>query len=98
MKKLAIALACCALLSACATGSGTEDKIKEIQRYARLTCSFVPTVETVAKILAGGTLIDTTSSVATAICSAVTTAPLADGPGDRVPWVNGVVVKGKFVR
>lgn len=33
-----------------------------------------------------------------AICTAVTTLPLADGPGDRKPRVNGVVVKGKFVR
>ena len=41
------------------------------------------------------------SSVATvgnANCDAVTSVPLADGPGDHKPRVNGVIVKGKFIR
>lgn len=98
MRKLILSLVCCTALAACTTTGQVEDKIKEVQNYTRLACSFLPTVETVAKILAGGTVIDTASAVGNAICNAVTTAPLADGPGDRVPRVNGVVIKGRFVK
>jgi len=38
------------------------------------------------------------SIVGGAVCDAVTNITLADGPGDRKPRVNGVVIKGSFVK
>jgi hypothetical protein len=85
-------------LAGCQTAD-VESKISAVQSGTRIACKFVPTVATVAKILAAGNpLVDSAKGVADAICNAVTTAPLADGPGDRTPRVNGVVVKGQFVR
>lgn len=98
MRKILMAMTCCVLLSGCATGGNVDGTIAQIQATARSICSFVPTVETVAKILAGGTAIDTASGIANAICAAVTTRPLADGPGDGKPRVRGVIIKGQFVR
>lgn len=95
MKKLL--LVGCLALAGCQTAQ-MDQTISDVQRYTQLACSFVPTVETVAKVLAGGTVIDTASSIANAICTAMTTRPLADGPGDRLPRVNGIVIKGKFVK
>jgi hypothetical protein len=91
--------ALCTALGACVTTEDVNSKITQVQDFTRIGCSFVPTVTTVAKILAAGNpIVDTASSVADAICAAVTTVPLADGPGDSRPRVNGVVVEGKFIR
>lgn len=99
MKKLVLLLALA--LGGCATGlPSTEDisaRAKQIQSYTKLACSFVPTVATIAAIVSKGGSAGITE-IASDICTAVTTAPLADGPGDRIPRVKGVVVKGKFVR
>ena len=100
MKKIILSAALCSTLAlgACTTVE-VEDKIAQVRAYTRLACSFLPTVSTVAKILAGGLgVVQTASAVGDAICAAVTTAPLADGPGDRTPRVNGVVVKGTFIK
>lgn len=91
-------LAAAVMLSACSSPDDIAQQIKQVQNYTKMICAYVPTGETVAKILAAGTIVDTISGVADAICSAVTTAPLADGPGDHLPRVNGVVIKGRFVR
>lgn len=93
------------LLSALALGGcgtvtpGTiSDRAKEIQGYTKLACSFVPTVATVAAILTRGGSAGT-AQIAQDICAAVTTAPLAEGPGKRPrPTVNGVVIRGSFVK
>lgn len=98
MKKVIIIAALCASLGACVTAGEIEAKIEQVRGYTQLACSFVPTVATVAKIFASGSSVDTARSVADAICNAVTTAPLADGPGDRTPRVRGVVIKGSFVK
>lgn len=98
MKRILIIAALCATLGACVTASELDAKISQVQTYTKLACSFIPTVATVAKIFATGGTVDSATSVANAICNAVTTAPLADGPGDRIPRVNGVVIKGNFVR
>lgn len=82
------------------TQQQVSDKAKEIQGYVRMFCSFVPTLGTIANILSTGTAAPAVM-IAQDICVAVTTAPLADGPG-RVPKVtyNGksTVIKGSFVR
>lgn len=97
MKKVILALTCCLVLAACGTTSNIDNQVSQVQSAAKNICRFVPTVGTVAKILSNSTAIDTVAGIASAICSAVTTAPLADGPGDRLPRVKGVVVRGKFV-
>lgn len=85
-------------LSGCGTISTGEisERVKQIQEYTKLVCSFVPTVGTVAGILSKGKS-DSTVKIAEDICLAVTTAPLADGK-DRVPRVQGVKIKGNFVK
>ena len=99
-----LAVVGCLLLAGCGTtglGSSVSTqqvsaKIKEVQEWTKTICKFVPTVGTIANILSGGQAMPVTA-IADAICNAVTTAPLADG-GRRTPKVNGVVVKGKFVK
>lgn len=100
MKRLIVVVAF--LLAGCATTSvdQVQTKAKEIQNYVRLACSFVPTIGTIANILSTGTTAPVTA-IASDICTAVTTAPLADGPG-RIPKVTynnkTVVIKGSFVK
>ncbi len=76
----------------------SQGGIKDIQSAAASICKFVPTAQTVANILLSSNMaVASTLAVATAICSAVTTAPLADG-GPRQAKVNGVVIRGRFVK
>lgn len=102
MKKV-IGLCFALALAGCASGSGTTaagltEQAKKIQSYTKLACSFVPTIGTIANILSSGTIAPAIA-IANDICSAVTTAPLADGPGQPKQWkVYGVPVKGKFVK
>lgn len=106
MKKLVLILALSLLLGACtaqdvATNISTstqtaKDKVASVQSYATQLCRFIPTAGTVISIFNSGFANDV-ATVANAICNAVTTNPLADGPGDRLPRVNGIVVKGKRV-
>jgi hypothetical protein len=95
MKKLVLlgALA----LAGCATPGSVGEvstRAKEIQELTRTICRFVPTIGTIASILSAGSA--PVIAIANDICLAVTTAPLADGPG-RIPKVRGVVIKGRFV-
>ncbi len=82
-----------------AAGVITEDtrtKAKQVQAKAAEYCQYIPTLGTAISLVSASV----GASVATlgaAICSAATTAPLADGGRRRVK-VNGVVIKGKFVR
>lgn len=76
---------------------------KKVQGATVATCSYLPTAETIAaiaKTLYAPSIpfIDVGSAVATSICNAVTNIPLADGPGDHLPRVNGIIVRGKFVK
>jgi hypothetical protein len=102
MKKIITVVLLGATLGACATAVDVDAKIKDVQGYTKTACSFVPSVATVAKILAvglgGSSVVNTAADIADAVCTAVTTAPLADGPGDRIPRVNGVEIKGYRVK
>lgn len=76
---------------------------KKVQGQTVAACSYLPTAETIgaiAKTLYSPSIpfVDVGSVIANKICDAVTNIPLADGPGDHKPRVNGVVVKGKFVK
>lgn len=83
---------------ALALGACTEADVKKVQDITRTTCKFVPTAETVVNIfLSGGYA--SSFSIAKAICAAVVVNPMAEGPGGRrAPSVNGVSVRGKFVK
>lgn len=97
----AIALTGALLLGGCATtGSpSTADIIAQVRQAAVATCGFLPTIETVAAIIAAGNpTVVIAGTVASAICSAVTAStPLARRRG-VLPTVNGVVIHGRFVR
>lgn len=74
--------------------------VTQVQTVSKQVCSYVPTAQSVARILSalGVGYVSAAADVAGQICAAVTTAPLADGPGDHKPRVAGVIVRGKFVR
>lgn len=108
MNKLLIISALCLGLVGCQTAQDvatsittvtqtTAQKVKSVQGYATQICSYVPLASSVVNIFSSGYSSDV-STVANAICDAVTSIPLADGPGDHKPRVNGVVIKGSFVK
>lgn len=74
----------------------TRTKARQVQATTKGLCQFIPTIGTIAAIFSAG-IGAGVSAVASGICDAVTTAPLADG-GPRQAKVNGVVIRGKFVR
>lgn len=100
MKTISKLVACLILgvaLAGCAGGttpstSDISDRAKQIQQYAKTLCSFVPTLATVAAILSSGASAPA-ATIATDICNAVTTAPLADG-GGRHAYYNGIRLRG----
>lgn len=75
----------------------TIEKAKEAQGYAVTVCGFLPALASVVAIFNSG-FSSSVATVGNAVCDAVTSIPLADGPGDHKPRVNGIVIKGKFVR
>ena len=79
------------------TTQTVRDKAAAAQGYATQFCGYLPTLTSVISIFNSGIGSDA-RTVGDAICNAVTSIPLADGPGDRLPRVNGVVLKGKFVK
>lgn len=104
MKSKLLLLAALALplsLAAC----GPED-VKAVQNTTVKSCGYLPTAQTVVNIAAAlytpaTIFVDAASQIASKICTAVTTNPLADGPGASVrykPQVAGVVIKGTFVK
>lgn len=92
-------------LSGCTGGggivSGQPDSVKQIQNAAVVACRFLPTAKFIADLLlsrSGNSILSTAETIAGEICNAVTNRPLADGPGDRVPRVRGLRVRGSFVK
>jgi len=103
-----ISIAAAVGLSACAgvtgtgptTGTITGDiTVAQVQSIANTTCGFLPTVATVAKIIASfagaSDVVDVVSQAATAICGAVTKPGLRRG---AVPVARGVAIRGQFTR
>lgn len=113
MRKLLLSAAVAGtLLGSCTTTGQFSPAIlvADVQQDAIAICSFLPTVSTVANIIAAGNpLLTTAEAVAQAICSAVTAAPVVAPPvaGARrraarsgpvgTPTVAGVVIKGNFI-
>jgi hypothetical protein len=82
---LALALGGCSMLE-------KKPTIGDVQSLAVGVCAFLPTAETVAKILAAGSpALATSSAIANAICSAI--APKA-GSGSGKATVAGVPIEG----
>jgi len=75
----------------------TTEKVKSVQGYAVQVCGYLPAAASVIGIF-NSNFSSSVAVVGNAICNAVTSIPLADGPGDRKPRVNGIVIKGGFVR
>ncbi len=102
MKKLLLAIPLAAALTfgGCATTGGNVNVIEQVRQAAVAVCGFLPTVETVAAILASGNpIVATASGIANAICDAVThLPPMTARRGAPAPSVAGVVIHGKFVR
>lgn len=73
-----------------------SEKVKSAQGFAVTACGFLPLATTVAALFSSYST--DVAVVGNAICNAVTTLPLADGPGDRKPRVAGIVIKGQFVK
>jgi hypothetical protein len=95
-----VLILCLLFLAGCASQPPAQSSggIKAVQSAAVQICRFLPAAETVANLfLSGNALMMTAEAMANAICRAVTTAPLADGRGRRLA-INGVVIKGRFVR
>ena len=74
----------------------TTEKVKSVQGYAVSVCGYLPAAASVIGIF-NSNFSSSVAIVGSAICNAVTSIPLADG-GSRVPKVNGVVIKGTFVK
>ena len=74
--------------------------VRQVQAYTIQACKYEPiaaSVISLANTMAGATV----GAVGGAICNAVTTNPLAEGdkPGYyKAAKVNGVTIKGKFVK
>lgn len=84
-------------LAACQTTDKQASVITTAQQTAVAVCGFLPTVETVANILAAGNpLLATGSAIADAICAAVKRPGAA--PNGTPPTVAGVAVLGNRVR
>lgn len=102
MHKLLLTIPLIALLSGCATTTGTDQKslIEQVRIAAVAACGFLPTVATVADIIAtGNPIVVTAGTIANAICTAVNQIPpQARRRGAAPVVVAGVVVHGKFVR
>jgi hypothetical protein len=95
-----VGLFACLFFAGCATpqsGGGNavtaiSETAKTIQAYTRAACSFVPTVNTIAQIVAKDRFVSA-RTMAQDLCDAVTTTPLSQG-GSRNIYVRGVKVEG----
>lgn len=82
-------------LSGCQALQGGKFSIADAQAAAVKVCSFLPTANTVANIVAAGSpTLNTASAIGDAICAAI--APKA-GAGAGKPTVAGVAVEGQRV-
>lgn len=98
---LAAAAAASLLLAGCATSGsgGSSISVSTVQNAAVTACGFLPTVSTVANLIASNNaLVSSAESIASAICAAVAPAKQSGKFGAARASVNGVAVRGKFVR
>lgn len=74
--------------------------VSQVQTTAAQICGFLPTVTTVANVIAAlvgaGNTVSTITSAAQGICNAVTTKSARRG--GVAPSFMGVAIQGKFIR
>lgn len=114
MKKLILAALLAVSVSACASVPGSQPSgpspavrdigatVQEVRDGVVQACGYLPTVTTVANIVTtftgGGAAVAPVSAVIGAICNAVT-PPVVAGRRARASFrVNGVRIRGRFVR
>lgn len=73
-----------------------QNTITNIQSLTASVCGFLPAAETVAGILSTNPVVGTAEAIAETICGVVTKKGAQRG--GATPSVNGVPVKGHFVR
>jgi len=86
------------LLSGCVglTVGGGSGSVKDIQNAVAQACNFLPTAQTIAALLGKSIPVP---QIVTSVCNAVTTRPLAEGPGRaKAPKVAGVTIRGQFLK
>jgi len=112
MKKIIIASVLAFSLSGCASGlspqsvgtaiNNINSTVTEVQTIAQEVCKFVPATKTVTDLLSQFVSgFNTAQSIAQRICDAVAPAggaSLARRARSGPPTVNGVVIRGRFVR
>lgn len=75
--------------------------VTQVQTTAQQICRFVPTAETILGVIGTFTTVPfagLATQAADAICAAVNRAGVSRGGKRIVPRVNGIAIKGKFVR
>lgn len=76
--------------------------VTQVQTIAQQACRFVPTAETVIGLISTFTgtspFATAASQIADAICAAVNRAGVSRSGKRIVPRVNGVSIRGRFVR
>jgi hypothetical protein len=92
IKQILLAPVLALMLAGCGAFEKGGLSVGDVQSIAVKACAFLPTAETVGKIIAADSpALDTSAAVASAICSAV--APKA-GPGAGRATVAGVPIEG----
>ena len=92
MKRILAVTALAFALPGCAIFEKAGVSVGDVQSIAVKACSFLPTAETVGKIIAANSpALNTSAAVASAICAAI--APKA-GPGAGRATVAGVPIEG----
>ena len=84
------------------TAANLSAAVAQVIAYTKQACGYVPTATTAANILisfvpGGGAVALAVESAANAICASVTAKSARFGK-HGAPMVNGIVVKGHFVR
>jgi hypothetical protein len=99
MKKLLMVAAVALPLGGCVTGRDGNivvgDYVVAVQQTAVSLCGFLPTAQFIGDLFLQGETYDTVSTVASAICRAVSARSYRPG---TVPTVKGVPVQGRFLR
>lgn len=92
------------MLAGCTTtdpSTGETIAVTDVQSAAKAACRFLPTAETVADIIAtGDSRLSTASAIARAICAALDPQTPAGIMTlyKAAPTLNGVVIRGEFVK
>lgn len=101
MKKLLLTFLLATSLAGCATGpSGVDTQVQAALAYVRSACAYVPTIATLVAIFQQEGPFATGASVGAKVCAALEQNPMTEGiaGGRTVPKVDGVPIKGHFVK